>query len=188
MTSSADSHPSTFKRSGARGRKSRVAAAEHVAQHARRAASRDLTVHQHHLGRIRASASKRSNPFRRFAHTVSTAAGKPWTFAAAVALIVAWGISGPLFGFSDTWQLVINTSTTIITFLMVFLIQNTQNRDTEALRLKLDELILATASARNEFVQIEDMDDEDLLQLERDLKDVGQKGGSDDEPTDDGQH
>ena len=96
--------------------------------------------------------------------------GRPWAFVAAVVLILAWGISGPIFGFSDTWQLVINTSTTIVTFMMVFLIQNTQNRDTEALRLKLDELILAIENARNEFVAIEDLGDEELEALERDLK------------------
>lgn len=108
--------------------------------------------------------------FRRFAQSVSAAMGRPWAFAAAVALIVAWGMSGPLFKFSDTWQLVINTGTTIVTFLMVFLIQNTQNRDTEALRLKLDELILAIETARNEFVSIEDLADDELQELERDLK------------------
>ena len=88
----------------------------------------------------------------------------------ACVLIIAWAVTGPIFHFSDTWQLVINTSTTIITFLMVFLIQNTQNRDTEALRLKLDELILATKDARNQFVTIEDLSDEELEALELELR------------------
>ena len=82
--------------------------------------------------------------YSRFAKLAAHFCGRPWVFVAAVALIVVWGITGPLFGFSDTWQLVINTGTTIVTFLMVFLIQNTQNRDTEAMQLKLDELIRAT--------------------------------------------
>jgi len=82
-----------------------------------------------------------------------------------MALIVVWALTGPLFHFSDTWQLVINTSTTIITFLMVFVIQHTQNRDTEALRLKLDELIRAMSSARNDFINLEDLDDQQLQAL-----------------------
>jgi len=142
---------------------------------------REQAAHREHISHARNNVSSRSNVFRRFAQGVSTAAGRPWTFVAAVALIVAWGISGPLFHFSDTWQLVINTGTTIVTFLMVFLIQNTQNRDTEALRLKLDELILATHAARNEFVRVEDMNDEDLQRLEDDLKAVCQNGGGDDD-------
>jgi low affinity Fe/Cu permease len=100
--------------------------------------------------------------FVRFAHLTAQAAGKPVTFLIAVAIIVGWGVSGPLFGFSDTWQLVINTGTTIITFLMVFLIQNTQNRDTQAIQLKLDELIVAIKAASNEVLDAEDFDDEDL--------------------------
>lgn len=144
-----------------------------------RRSQRQQDAHREHISLARKNVSSRSNVFRRFAQTVSTAAGRPWTFAAAVALIVVWGVSGPLFNFSDTWQLVINTTTTIVTFLMVFLIQNTQNRDTEALRLKLDELILATHAARNEFVRVEDMNDEDLQRLEDDLKAVCQSGGGD---------
>lgn len=95
--------------------------------------------------------------------------GRPWAFAGAAGIVVVWAALGPIFQFSDTWQLVINTGTTIITFLMVFLIQNTQNRDTEALRLKLDELILATRDARNEFVNIEDLDDKVLESMEKEM-------------------
>jgi low affinity Fe/Cu permease len=91
--------------------------------------------------------------------------GSPWAFAMALFVIVAWAVTGPLFHFSDTWQLVINTGTTIITFLMVFLIQNTQNRDALALQLKLDELIRAIKSARNEMVEVEDLSDQELKRL-----------------------
>ena len=92
-------------------------------------------------------------------------AGKPATFLIAVAVVVIWAVSGPLFGFSDTWQLVINTSTTIVTFLMVFLIQNTQNRDTLALQLKLAELIIAVQGAKNNIATAEDLSEEDLERL-----------------------
>jgi low affinity Fe/Cu permease len=88
--------------------------------------------------------------------------GRPVTFALAVVVIVVWAITGPIFGFSDTWQLVINTGTTIVTFLMVFLIQNTQNRDTEALQVKLDELIRSLEGAHNALLDLEDLDDEQL--------------------------
>jgi low affinity Fe/Cu permease len=105
--------------------------------------------------------------FIHFARRTSAAAGRPRTFIIACAIIVIWGVTGPLFGFSDTWQLVINTSTTIITFLMVFLIQNTQNRDTEALQLKLDELIRAAKGARNEVIDLEEMGEEELEALHK---------------------
>ena len=102
--------------------------------------------------------------FSRCASYVSTAAGKPIVFAMAVLTIVVWGASGPMFGYSDTWQLVINTGTTIITFLMVFLIQNSQNRDGAAIQVKLDELIRVSA-AKNLFVGIEHLSDEEINRL-----------------------
>ena len=104
--------------------------------------------------------------FRKFAQRTSTAAGSSWAFVIAFLVVLSWGLSGPIFGFSDTWQLVINTSTTIVTFLMVFLIQNTQNRDAKALHLKMDELIRAVDGARQEiFVDLEDKDDEELARV-----------------------
>ena len=105
--------------------------------------------------------------FRRFAHNVAGAVGAPWAFGAALATVVAWGVSGPLFNFSDSWQLTINTGTTIVTFLMVFVIQNTQNRETQAIQLKLDELIRAVEAARNDLVDLEDLSDEELRGLQR---------------------
>src|SRR6476660_8522616 len=99
--------------------------------------------------------------FRKFAHKTSVIAGSPWAFIAAVVIIIAWAVSGPIFSFSDTWQLVINTGTTIITFLMVFLIQNTQNRDAKAVHLKLDELLRGVKGARTGLVDLEDLTDEE---------------------------
>jgi low affinity Fe/Cu permease len=103
--------------------------------------------------------------FSRLASRTAQLAGKPVTFLIAVAVVLGWAVSGPLFGFSDTWQLVINTSTTIITFLMVFLIQNTQNRDTLALQLKLAELIIAMRGAKDDLATAEDLSEEDLERL-----------------------
>jgi low affinity Fe/Cu permease len=103
--------------------------------------------------------------FTKFAHHTSRFAGSPWIFTIAVLTILVWAISGPLFGFSDTWQLVINTSTTIVTFLMVFLIQNTQNRDALAVQVKLSELIIKMHGPRNAFAQVEDLTDKELEEL-----------------------
>jgi len=96
---------------------------------------------------------------------MANASGKPATFVIAVLVIIVWAVTGPIFGYSDTWQLVINTSTTIVTFLMVFIIQNTQNRDTQALQLKLDELIRVTKGAHNLMLDLEQLDDEHLERL-----------------------
>jgi low affinity Fe/Cu permease len=112
--------------------------------------------------------------FRRFAHKISILVGMPWSFLAAIAIIVVWAITGPLFGFSDTWQLVINTGTTIVTFLMVFLIQNTQNRDAQALHLKLDELLRAMKGARTGMVDLEAMPDEELQKLQAEFRRLGE--------------
>ena len=108
--------------------------------------------------------------FHRFAGRVSGAVGSPLAFVASVALIGGWLGTGPLFGFSDTWQLIINTSTTIVTFLMVFLIQHTQNRDARAIHLKLDELIRATKGARNTMIDLDALSDEKLTALEAEYK------------------
>lgn len=105
--------------------------------------------------------------FRIFAQKTSDWVGSPWAFMLAVATVIVWAVSGPLFGFSDTWQLVINTGTTIVTFLMVFLIQNTQNRDAKAMHLKLDELLRAASEARTSLVDLEDLSDEELAKLQK---------------------
>ena len=103
--------------------------------------------------------------FRRFAAGAATVTGSPWAFLLAVLVILTWGVTGPLFNFSDGWQLTINTGTTIVTFLMVFLIQNTQNRDTVAIQLKLDELLRGVVGARTSLVDLENLSDEDLALL-----------------------
>jgi len=110
--------------------------------------------------------------FSRFARWIAAITGRPKTFGFAVLIILVWGVTGPLFHFSDTWQLVINTGTTIITFLMVFLIQNTQNRDTEALQIKLDELIRAVKGARNEVIDLEEMDEGQLNAIRQEYLDL----------------
>ena len=111
-----------------------------------------------------------SDAFRLFARRSAAMLGSAWAFAAAVLAILVWIVTGPTFHFSDTWQLIINTATTIITFLMVFLIQNTQNRDAKAMHLKLDELIRALKGARNQLVDLENLSDEDLKKLEQQFR------------------
>jgi low affinity Fe/Cu permease len=116
--------------------------------------------------------------FRKVAHTTASAIGSPYSFAAAVLVVIVWAASGPAFHYSDTWQLVINTSTTIVTFLVVFMIQNTQNRDSRAIHLKLDELIRAVESARNTLVDVEDLPDEELARLAREFQRLRDPGGA----------
>jgi low affinity Fe/Cu permease len=103
--------------------------------------------------------------FRKFAHRVSLTVGSAWAFLLALVVVVTWAVTGPIFGFSDTWQLVINTGTTVVTFLVVFIIQNTQNRDAKAIHLKLDELIRASKGARTQLVELEELSDEELEKL-----------------------
>ena len=116
-----------------------------------------------------------SDAFRTFARRSSIVLGSPWAFASAILVIVVWGLTGHTFHYSDTWQLIINTGTTIVTFLMVFLIQNTQNRDAKAAHLKLDELIRALKSARNELIDLEKLGDEDLNSLEKQFERLRKK-------------
>ena len=111
--------------------------------------------------------------FQTLARWASIAAGTPSVFALALLVVVIWAATGPLFNYSDTWQLVINTGTTIVTFLMVFLIQNTQNRDTQAIQLKLDELIRSTKGAQNLLIDLEELDDEQLEQLRQTYERLG---------------
>jgi low affinity Fe/Cu permease len=113
--------------------------------------------------------------FHVFARTSSAVLGSAWSFIAALLIIVIWGATGPMFHFSDTWQLIINTGTTIVTFLMVFLIQNTQNRDAKAVHLKLDELIRALKGARNDLVDLEKLSDDEMKKLEKEFERVHQK-------------
>jgi low affinity Fe/Cu permease len=119
--------------------------------------------------------SERKLWFVHFAQWVAHVTGRPIAFLLALSSIVLWGFTGPLFGFSDTWQLVINTATTIITFLMVFVIQNTQNRDTAAMHIKIDELIRVTQKARNTLLDLEELDDRELETLHRDFQKLAKK-------------
>ncbi len=121
----------------------------------------------------------RSSQFTYFARWTSRATGHPVAFVAALLIIVVWAVTGPLFGFSDTWQLVINTGTTIVTFLMVFLIQNTQNRDSEAMQLKLDELIRAINGAHNGLLDLEELTEEDLERIKARYEALARKSRED---------
>ncbi len=120
-----------------------------------------------------------SDSFRLFARRSSIVLGSAWAFASAILIILIWGLTGPTFHYSNTWQLIINTGTTIVTFLMVFLIQNTQNRDAKAVHLKLDEIIRALKGARNELVDLEKLSDEDLISLEKQFERVREKAERD---------
>ena len=108
--------------------------------------------------------------FRAFSRNIALAVGSAWAFIVAITVVIVWGATGPMYHFSDTWQLIINTGTTIVTFLMVFLIQNTQNRDGKAIQLKLDELIRALKGARNKLVDLEELSDEELKKLEKEFQ------------------
>ena len=108
--------------------------------------------------------------FRRFAHKTSELVGTPYVFIIAVLILIIWGLTGPYFHYSDTWQLIINTGTTIVTFLMVFLIQNTQNRDAKAIHLKLDELLRAVKGARTDLVNLENFSEEELARLQKEFE------------------
>jgi low affinity Fe/Cu permease len=116
--------------------------------------------------------------FRRFAQATSLAVGSPWAFVLAVVVIVVWAATGPIFHFSDTWQLIINTGTTIVTFLMVFMIQSSQNRDARAIHLKLDELIRSKRGARNKLVDLENCSDEELAEIEAEFRRIKSKAAS----------
>jgi low affinity Fe/Cu permease len=113
--------------------------------------------------------------FTRLAKVIADATGRPIAFILALGTIITWAVMGPIFGFSDTWQLVINTGTTIVTFLMVFLIQNAQNRDTHALQIKLDELIRVTRGAKNSLLDLEELEDRELLALQKDYEAIAAK-------------
>lgn len=113
-----------------------------------------------------------NGPFHKIAHYISWAVGLPWAFVGALIIVLIWAASGWFFDFSDTWQLLINTGTTILTFLMVFLIQNTQNRDTQAIHLKLNELIKAIDPARNTFIDVEDLSDKELETMAKEFREL----------------
>ena len=141
---------------------------------------------EHAAPRAHAHNSQNASPprkvlqekFSAFAQNISRISGRPSAFTLAVAIVVIWAVTGPIFNFSDTWQLVINTGTTIITFLMVFVIQNTQNRDTAAMHIKIDELIRVTGKARNILLDLEELDDKTLEALRLDYEDLASKAKS----------
>lgn len=156
------------------GRRSSVGSAGHRPSRASQADQRSVPARgPGSTGDPAKKSSRAHDLFRRFSHKTSSGVGSPWAFALACLAILVWGVTGPLFHFSDTWQLVINTGTTIITFLMVFLIQNTQNRDAVAIHLKLDELIRALKGARNQLVDIEELSDEELEKLRGEFRRLG---------------
>ena len=125
------------------------------------------------------SRPDRASWFTRFATIAARATGRPGTFVLAVAIIVGWAATGPIFGFSDTWQLIINTGTTIVTFLMVFLIQNTQNRDSEAMHVKMDELIRAVKGAHNALLDLEELDEKTLDEIRARYRKLAAKARAD---------
>jgi low affinity Fe/Cu permease len=120
--------------------------------------------------------------FTKIASRIAGFAGQPAAFVVALFLMIVWGASGPIFRYSDTWQLVVNTSTTIVTFLMVFLIQNSQNRDSAAMQAKLDEIIRALDDARSQFIGIEHQTDKEIQKIREDLEDECDEGGKDGKP------
>ena len=121
------------------------------------------------------AAGNSRSVFTRLSQATAHWAGKPQTFFAALAIIVVWALSGPVFGFNDTWQLVINTSTTIVTFLMVFIIQNSQNRDTASMQIKLDELIDKIEGAREELLDLEELDEDKLEEMRAEFEELARK-------------
>ncbi|MNC86360.1 Low affinity iron permease [compost metagenome] len=127
--------------------------------------------------------TKSQSWFTSLTKSTARATGRPVTFSVAVAVVAVWAITGPMFGFSDTWQLVINTGTTIVTFLMVFLIQSTQNRDGEAVQVKLDEIIRAVGNGRNELLDLEELDEKDLDRIRASYRHMArearERGGGD---------
>jgi low affinity Fe/Cu permease len=125
--------------------------------------------------------------FRKFAGAVSRWAGSSWAFTLAILVLCIWAVSGPIFHFSDTWQLVINTGTTIVTFLMVFLIQNTQNREARAINLKLDEIIRSIQEAHNSLIDLENASEEQLEEVEQQFKEISEEI-QDEQPAFNGQH
>jgi low affinity Fe/Cu permease len=127
-------------------------------------------------------ARRRGAAFDRFSGSAAEWTGRPWAFVLACLVLVAWIVSGPIFGFSDTWQLIINTGTTIVTFLMVFLIQHSENKNSRALQMKLDELIASTESASNRLIDIEELSEDELTSLHERFRKLADETARLDEP------